>query len=117
MREITHFLHLCNSRETLRQECSGDLWEIGTANTLNVFPVPYTYFLWVQLGTEIPRSLEKGLSPWHAFLQGLTQVDQNHYLARYILLQDTSLTKCERYCEYLKLSLDVLHLKWCLVNG
>lgn len=43
MREITLFLHLWNSKEALRQECSGNLWESGTGNMLNIFPVPYTY--------------------------------------------------------------------------
>ena len=43
MREITYFLHLCNSMEVLRQEYSGYLWEIGTENILNIFPVPYIF--------------------------------------------------------------------------
>lgn len=43
MREITLFLHLCNNKEALRQECSGNLWESGTGNMVNIFPVPYTY--------------------------------------------------------------------------
>lgn len=110
-RKITHFLHLCNIKEALRQECSGHLWEIGTGNIIYIFPVPYTYFLECDWVLKSPGLWK--LSPWHAFLQRLTKVDWLHYLAIYILLQDT---KCECYGEYLKLSLDVLHLKWHLVN-